>query len=339
MSSFLMLRTVYDRKYRFFADNDIKFFNENKDRLPVSNSIELEQRLRREVEKACKNGKCALALSGGIDSAILAKFMPKGSVAYTFRCVVPGIKVTDESEIAKKYAEECGLVHRIIDITWEDCVNFAPILMENKGAPIHSIEVQIYKACLQAKKDGFDTLIFGESADVNFGGQDGLLSKNWTTDEYIKRYSYVNPNDVLKNPIAIKEPFEKYSDNGYMNVHEFNRNVYYCESMGSYENACGTAGIKLCAPYSKTFLALPLDYERVRNGENKYLVREVFSRLYKDFTIPKKLPMPRPVNEWMKDYKGPKRAEFKDNLDMSTFSGDQKWLLYCLESFLDMNEK
>ena len=62
-------------------------------------------------------------------------------------------------------------------------------LMLNKGAPIHSIEVQICKAAMQAKEDGFDTLIFGESADVNFGGQDGLLSKDWSVPEYIDRYS------------------------------------------------------------------------------------------------------------------------------------------------------
>lgn len=51
----------------------------------------------------------ALVLSGGIDSAILAKFMPKGSIAYTFKCVVPGVQVTDETVIASKYAQECGL--------------------------------------------------------------------------------------------------------------------------------------------------------------------------------------------------------------------------------------
>ena len=96
-----------------------------------------------------------------------------------------------------------------------------------------------------------------------------------------------------------------------MNVHEFNRNVYYCESMGSYENACAVADIKLCAPYSKTYLAVPLDYERIRRGENKYLVREVFQRLYKNFSISPKLPMPRPMNEWFKDWCGPTRKEFK----------------------------
>lgn len=334
-----MLRTVYNRECRFFDDIEIKFFQENKDRYPIFNSFELEKRLQTEVARVCEHGKAALALSGGIDSAILAKYMPKGSVAYTFKCVVPGVQVTDETNMAKKYADECGLEHRVVEIYWEDFERYAPMLMQRKGSPIHSIEVQIYKAALQAKKDGFDTLIFGESADVNYGGQDGLLSKDWTTEEYMDRYSYLNPCDVLKKPIIIREAFEKYSKDGIMDVHEFNRNVYYCESMGSYENACSLAGINLCAPYSKTYMGVPLDYERVRRGENKYLVREIFERLYQDFIIPKKLPMPRPMNEWMRNWLGPCRKEFKDNLNMNQFTGDQKWLCWALESFLNLIDK
>ena len=33
---------------------------------------------------------------------------------------------------------------------------------------------------------------------------------------------------------------------------------------------------------------------------------------------------------------GPKRAEFRDDIDISRYSGNQKWLLWCLEQFLDM---
>ena len=338
MSSFLSLRTVYDVSKCFFDGISIQFFENNPDRFPVSNSRELEERLRIEVEKACKKGKAALALSGGIDSAILAKYMPKGSVAYTFQCVVPGFSVTDETPIAKKYADECGMEHRVVKIYWEDYLLYAPLLMKRKGAPIHSIEVQIYKAALQAREDGFDTLIFGESADVNYGGQDGLLSRDYTTEEYMDRYTYIKPEMVLNNPVSLYQAFADYSHNGAMDVHEFNRNVYYCESMASYENACAVAKIQFCAPYSKTWMAIPLDYHRVRNGENKYLVREIFQRLYKEFSVPPKLPMPRPMNEWMKDWEGPKRKEFKDSLDMRKFSGDQKWLLFCLENFLNMHD-
>jgi hypothetical protein len=57
--------------------------------------------------------------------------------------LVPGMKVTDETIQAAKYAEVCGLKHEIIEIYWEDFEQYAPILMANKGAPCHSIEIQI----------------------------------------------------------------------------------------------------------------------------------------------------------------------------------------------------
>ena len=335
MSSFLMLRTIFDHNYTFRHDIIPTFFQENKDRKPVFNADDLERILREEVEKACGDGKAALALSGGIDSAILAKFMPKGSVAYTFKCVVPGVETVDETKMGAKYAEECGLEHRVVEIYWNDMETIAPKLMLNKGAPIHSIEVQINKAAEVAKKDGFTTMIFGESSDVNFGGQDGLLSKDWTVSQYIERYSYLLPYKAIKKSVIVEEPFELYSHDGFIDAHEFNRHAYYVESMGSYKDACDVAGIQLSAPFSKTFLGVPLDYTRIRNGENKYLVREVFQRLYPDFIIPKKVPMPRPMNEWMKEWNGPQRNEFWPHCT-DDLSGDQKWLVWVLEKFLNI---
>ena len=338
MSSYLMFRTIVDHNFSFKDGITPSFFEENADRHPVRTPKELQDILEYEVKKACSEKKVAIALSGGIDSAILAKFMPKNSVAYTFKCIVPGIKVTDESVAAAQYAKECGLQHKIIEISWQDMVNYTPILMKHKGAPIHSIEGQIYKASLQAKKDGFDALIFGESADVNYGGMDSLLSKDWNVPDFIERYSYVMPHRILKQPKIITDPFIKYSKNGLMHTHDFIRNIFYVEAMGSYTNATNTAGIELVAPFSKTFMGVPLDLRRIRNGEGKYFVREVFKNLYPNYDIPKKVPMPRPMDEWMKDWKGPNRNEFWQN-SIINFSGDQKWMVWALEIFLDLIEQ
>lgn len=105
--------------------------------------------------------------------------------------------------------------------------------------------------------------------------------------------------------------------------------------MNSYKNACDCAGIEFIAPYANTYLATPLDYERVRAGQNKYIVREVFEKLYQGFEIPPKTPMPRPTNEWFKDWKGPIREEFWPNC-VKDLTGDQKWLVYILEIFLNL---
>ena len=336
MSSYLMYRTIVDREMQFAPDVLPHIAVVSRENCtPVADSTELERHLKAETERAVREGRAALALSGGIDSAILAKFMPRGSVAYTFKCVVPNVQVADETDAAARYARECGLEQRVVEIYWEDFERYAPVLMKHKGAPIHSIEVQIYKAALQAKADGFDTLVFGETADANYGGMSGLLSQERTFGEFVDRYCYLLPYKVLKEPRLILDPIERHTVDGMADTHEFLRDVYFQESINSYINACECAGVKFAAPYSTSFMSVPLDIERVRGGENKYLVREVFERLYADFEVPPKLPMPRATNEWFRDWKGPERAEFRENCTLN-MTGDEKWLVYCLEKFLDL---
>lgn len=335
MSSFLMYRTIAD-KTKCFSQNIVPNIpNMNFKRDPISNSTELYNKLKQEVVDATKDGKAALALSGGIDSAILAKFMPKGSVAYTFKCVVPGKEVIDETKSAAKYAEECGLVHRVIEIYWEDFEKFSPMLMKHKGAPVHSIEIQIYKASLQAKRDGFERLIYGESADSAFGGLSNILSKEWRIGEFIERYQYVEPFKVLKDPIMVLEPIKTHEKDGYVDPHEFISTEFFRESIASYINASESADIDVVLPYAKCVMSQSIDYTRIRKGENKYLVREVFNRLYPNFVVPPKTPMPRPTNEWLKHWGGPKRPEFWPHCT-DLMSGDSKWLVWILEYFLNM---
>lgn len=306
-------------------------------RIPVSNHSDLGKCLRDLVADATADGKAALALSGGIDSAILAKYMPRGSTAYTFKCVVPGVQVVDETSRAAQYARENGLVHKVIEITWDDMVKYAPVLMKHKGAPIHSIEVQIYTAALKAKKDGFTKLIFGENADIIYGGMNGLLAKDWTFGEFVDRYSYVKPYYILKNSYLILEPFQEFEINGHINGHDFVNKYFRREALGTYTNACATADVEFIGPYSQTIMEVPIDLERIRRGDTKYLIRELYKELYPNHPPAQKIPMPRPMNEWMKDWPGPQREDFYADCACG-LTGDQKWMVYCLEMFLNMVE-
>jgi len=310
------------------------YVNIDNERTQISSSEELYTFLKTYIEHKIFDGKAALALSGGIDSAIIAKLMPKGSVAYTFKCVVPGKNVLDETGKAKQYCEINGLEHKVIEVYWEDYEKYAPVLMKYKSAPIHSIEVQIYKAALQAKKDGFDKMVFGEMADVVFGGHDGLLSREYTIGEFIDRYSYILPYRALKEFVLITEPYKKWcNEDGYMDVHGFNNQYYYYESVNSYINACESATIEFVGPFTKTIHS-PLNISRIRGGDSKYLVREVFKRLYPGMEMPHKIPMPRPTDEWFEEWKGPKRPEFWPNCHVN-MTGDQKYYLWILEKFLE----
>ena len=334
-SSFLTYRTIIDRNKCFSKKIPPKFFNNPIERKPINNSKELHDALKSEIEKATVNGKAALALSGGIDSAILAKYMPKSSTAYTFQCIVPGKKVTNEVPRAAEYAKECGLKHKTIKVYWEDFEKYAPILMKNKGAPIHSIEVQIYKAALQAKKDGFETLIFGESADCLYGGQSILFGKEWTLGEFIDRYTFVKPYSALKEYELEFRPYIDATTDGYVNVQKFMEHTFFNESVNSYYNACETATIKCSIPFSSTYFNGELDKKLLHSGKNKYLVYDLFKKLYPGFNPPQKTPMPRPMNEWFKDWQGPTRPEFWPHCT-DHMTGDQKYYIWVLEAFLNL---
>ena len=336
MSSYLMYRYLYDESFSFGLPR--KIIDLNFERTPISDGDELINFLKKTVETETADGKAALALSGGIDSAILAKFMPEGSTAYTFRCLVPGKKVEDESERAAHYAEICKLNHKIIDIYWEDVEAVVDKLMLRKGAPIHSIETQIYIGAKKALEDGFTKFIFGETADIIYGGLDGLLSKDWTFGEFVDRYSYILPYKVIKNPRMPLDIFQEFEIDGHIDPHDFINKYLLQEALGSYTNACNIAGIKVVAPYSLTKMKNPIDYKKIRSGESKYIVRDAFRKLYPDEDIPKKTPMPRPVNEWFENWEGPKRKEFLPHCQES-LNGNQRWMVWCLQRFLNLIER
>lgn len=332
MSSFLMFRTVADKNVRFRKDIKPKYYKKKEAKYLIRNYTDIDKAILDVFDKKV-DSKTGIMLSGGIDSAILSTYMPKGAIAYTLKAIAPN--AIDETKRAKKYADKLGLDHRIVEIHWEDYKKYSEDLMKNKNAPLHSIEIQIYKAALQAKKDGLEKLVFGESADSVFGGLDGLLSEERTLEDMLLRYSFVMPNEVLKDFKIIKEPYKKYLEGQFVNVHKFISEFFFAESVASYENACDLAGVEFIAPYTEMKMLEPLDIERIKNGDSKYLIRELFVSKFPNFEVVEKIPMPRPMGEWLKSWEGPKREEFLE-IDYSNFKPDQKWLILILEWFLDL---
>lgn len=335
MSSFLMFRSKID-KSRCFSSRFIPYYVEpSATRYPVHNAKEMFAILQEQCYQFVASKKIALALSGGIDSAILAALLPKGSMTYTFRCMPNTGNQIDETERANLYARICGHKNKLVDITWNDMQEYSVPLMKHKGAPIHSIEVQIFKAALQARQDGFDALMFGEAADSLYGGMDRALKQEWTFGDFVDLSSYVLPYKVLKEYEMILSPYSKCVTDGYVDVHKFFSTTFFRESTNSYQNACATAGISCVMPYANTILDVPLNYNLVRSGQSKYLVRELFQMLYEGLDVPSKIPMPRPMNEWLLNWDGPQRDEFWKNCT-KTMTGDQKWMVWTLERFLNI---
>ena len=338
LSSYIAFRYIWKNGVDFVEGFQHKNFCplEDKDRIPVRTSEDIDREIQKQFDELYeKYDNIGILLSGGMDSANLAAYLKPGSHAYTFNSVSGEFNA--DVERAKVYCKKFNLNHHLIDITMEDYEKYTPIVMHYKFAPVHSIEPQIFKAAELAKKDGVQLMIVGESADLIFGGMDKLITPEWTFDAFAKRYTFLDPYLVLANPVDQSALFEKYrkGDNG-IDVLKFMDEVFSIESSSSYLNAFGAAWMPYYDPYAKLVMSEALDLDRVRNGEPKYLVRGLYALKYPELEIPFKLPMPRPVDAIFKDWEGPKRKEFRDDIPMDKLTGNQKWLLWCAERFLEM---
>lgn len=188
---------------------------------------------------------------------------------------------------------------------------------------------------MMAKADGVELMLVGESSDLIFGGMDGLLAKDWTMAEFVNRYTFLSPELVLTHPVDMSELYERYRRGNDIDFMTFMDEVFSIESSSSYFNAFGTAGLEYYDPYARLIMSEPLDLQRVRNGEPKYLIRALYAMKYPEVPIPNKIPMPRPVDKIFKEWSGPTRPEFRTDIPMSSLSGNQKWQLWCAEQFLN----
>lgn len=338
MSSYLAFRYIEDDEKEFyegFKHNNIKPLP-NEHRIMVTTVEDIDKEIGKQMEQF-KDKKKGILLSGGMDSAIVASYL-SGSDAYTFR-FLGGEFQKEELTRAEYYAKYYGLKLHYVDITWDTVISHLDDCMKAKCAPVHSIEPQILQAALQAKKDGIEMMFVGESSDLIFGGMDGLLSKDWTFDEFMNRYIFTKPEEVLVESENMQYLFERYRKGEMIDFLTFMDDVFSIESSSSYMNAFGVAEMPYYDPYAILKMADELDLYKVRNGEPKYLIRGLMAKKYPEISVPNKIPMPRPVDEYFKSWEGPIRPEFRKDIDMSRYTGNQKWQMYCLERFLEINEK
>jgi asparagine synthetase B (glutamine-hydrolysing) len=332
--------------FRYIEKDGVDFYQEgvhkniapiaDEDRIFVRTSDDIDREIGKQMMQF-QYKKKGILLSGGMDSAIVASYL-RSSDAYTFR-FLGGEYQKEELERAEYYAEYYGLNLHYVDITWDTVLSHLEPVMKAKAAPVHSIEPQILQAALQAKEDGVEIMFVGESSDLVFGGMDGLLAKDWTLIEFMNRYIFTKPEDVLVEPESMQYLFERYRKDGdKIDFLKFMDDVFSIESSSSYLNAFAVAGMPYYDPYARLKMVDVLDLNRVRHGEPKYLIRELMHRKYPEIPVPNKVPMPRPVDAYFKTWKGPKRPEFRKDIDMSKFTGNQKWQMYCLERFLELNE-
>lgn len=335
MSSYLALRYVADNNRDFFPGlRHIPTVRAAAPDVRVDSAREIDAHLSGVFRELARGGeKLGLLLSGGMDSACLAAYLPEGTDAYTFR-FLGGAYQREETERAERYAQAYGLNLHYVDIAWPDVEEILPGLLRHRMEPMHSIEPQLLKACRQAKADGVERMVYGDCADMAFGGLDRFVSREWDYEEFIQWYTFLDPASVLKEPVDMHGVFEPYRRGHKIDYIGFMRTEFVAESTKCYYDAFDLAGVAHTDPYER--FTTELDLSRIRAGESKYLIRELFAMKYPGLPIPEKVPMPRPVDFYFQDWKGPTRPEFKRDLDMSHFTGNQKWQMWCLEFFLNL---
>ncbi len=300
----------------------------------VKTAAEVMQRLRQIARESCEVKGLGVLLSAGMDSAIIASLLPRGTRAYTVRFMAKD--AIDEAPAAARVAEKLGLNHTVVDVAWDDYNDSMDELMKRKKAPLHPAEVGLYKASCTARQDGITSLAVGNGADTTFGGMDKLLAKYWTFDEFVQRYTFLEPRRAVKKPVSVLDIYEPYRQGNCVNVMGFLKVVHGLGIIQMFENSIHAGGCALVAPFEELALDAPLDIRRIRSGEPKYILNDVFRTACPGLEIPEKIPFARPVAQWLRDWTGPKRSEFSPGLAMADFTGEQKWQLYCLERFLNL---
>jgi len=299
----------------------------------VGTADEILIALRNIVSQIIGNGKIAIFLSSGIDSAILAALLPKTTLAYTIDFEAPGFR--KESERAALYAKANNLEHRAVRVTWRDYLENEERLMIHKESPLHPVEPALYKASLIAKEDGVEKVVIGNGADSTFGGLDKLLSKDWTFDEFVERYTFVKPQHVLKESVDVRNIYEPYRKaTRYIDVQGFLKVVHGLGIVQAFNNAIGLAGLEILQPYENLKLRGSLDIEKIRKGMPKYLLREVFSILYPHLTPPPKVAFARPMEAWLETYSGPLSDLFRKDIHIESYTGEQKFIIRSLDEFI-----
>lgn len=126
------------------------------------------------LEETCARipaGPVALALSGGVDSAVLAALLRGRAVAYTLAPELPDYGEEDE---ASAVAARMGLELRRVRVGAAAYVDALPAAIAACECPLYNLHpVSRFLLARAVRADGLTTLVTGDGADERFGGTSG----------------------------------------------------------------------------------------------------------------------------------------------------------------------
>ena len=155
------------------------------------------------IDTAVKvNPKCAVYISGGVDSTIVLHHLSEKSneKIHTYSAKF-GVE-SDESEKAKKIDKHYNTIHKTIEVT-----NFVDMLEKTmKFFKLPRYNIWPYYLAQEAKKDGIEYVYIGEGGDEHFGGYpDRGFLEAWANQLVLINETYVEIHNHLD--LKLEKPF------------------------------------------------------------------------------------------------------------------------------------
>lgn len=269
-------------------------------------------------------GKIGVLLSSGRDSLILAALVPKGTKTYTAR--LSGRR--DESALAARMSDRLGLEHTIIEMSKEDYDPDQELFQQH---PLLCCP-WVNKIARQAKRDGIDTLITGTGTLGGFGEQAKLVDLSRNPKKFLSLRAKQQPEKILREPYPLTKLCSQYIKGGRIDV------VYFM-GLGRGETpvtemSMAVEGVRAEAPYHG--IIVKFDLNRAKK-EGKYLLGELYERLYDEPAPPKRVPALTDHAAWLEGWR-PSHPRFRDDIDL-TGMGIKLWQLYKLEHHWRLNDR
>ncbi|WP_024615435.1 asparagine synthase (glutamine-hydrolyzing) [Clostridium sp. Ade.TY] len=164
-----------------------------------------EEELKKEIKSTIKESvkmhlesdvPVATFLSSGIDSSIITKIasdINPNIVSYTIGFDIEGY---DETELAKKFADDIGIKNVSIKLNYKDYIRELPKIVYHMDSPIGDPSIiPLYYICKEVSKD-YKVVLSGEGSDEFFGGYN-----IYTEDESLKVFEKMPKflKGILKN--------------------------------------------------------------------------------------------------------------------------------------------
>ena len=273
----------------------------------------------------------AILLSGGMDSAVLVPFMPKGATAYT---IYHEQLSRNEIDLAASYAAEYGLKHVIIPINEQNYFKHIDSLIINKKMPLSPAEPIFHIAAKKAFEDGYESIVTGAGADAKWGGFP-KLRKNINSIAYNKllQKSYLNPADILMKATDISDIFNNFLFVNKKGVEVVSSRAFLRDvsvERFAYNNAIVSAGCTHIAPFTSAVIR----FDHKKNLlDPKCLIKDLYHQIYGK-GAPKKLGLQKPTY-LLKEYK-PTHCLFNPDYLYDSLHYNKKVLAFFAERYLNL---